>query len=1076
MRSNQRGRRLSLTGIFVCALGLALGSAPVFASSAAPGTHAVNTLSAVSPVTQRAFTQAAAHREHPKSVSFAVKHAVIANASSPGVSAHAVGARGSLASPATAGLPTELEGTVGNEQSAQLEQFGEYDENNSPADDDIAVGPTQAIEVTDEAMYVYSAVSGQQEWGFDLNTFVNGNLYPEYVVSDAHVVYDASSRRFFLSELDTDRFQTGVCGDYPSFDVVLVSPAPTLLDTDVWTGFVWAPFKTVTDELTGVQPGLGISSNLIASTMNADDTCNGAFNESELLLVQKSDVLDNTFTAAGSTVDVFDGPEFAQPVDELGANPTQYVIWNNSDAQEGGCTPTCSIGITAVQGTPEAQNVTVSAPIYEAMTPTAVQCSTRCTNPPANQSGTTGPLQTGDDHFLNAVWYGNTIWTADGTTCTPSGDTAPRSCLDFVSVQADTSGDVVAGTQINNVGVAGASLAFPAVGIDSSGNMIAVFNESSATMDPSIELAAVDSGSAALTSFTTIRSGDVYYGPCGQFGTTPCAWGNYSGAAVDPSDPNDVWVVAEDVDGDAVPDCSNNPHLCWDTWIARYTFSGPTIAAVNANSGPVAGGQTVTVTGDDFAASATVTFDSAPIGISYLTPESFTLVTPQHATAGGVAQIQLTDAIGPSPEDAASAYTYVGLANFVPLTPFRILDTRSPGEGGALGPATTRAFQVTGVGTSPIPLSATAAVLNVTEVNGTAASLLTVYPFGPARPTASNLNFGAHTTMANLVTVTLGPGGKADIYNAVGSVNVVVDVEGYLTPQPVSDVQGLFHPISPVRVCDTRYHSPTPACSAHGALKAGTSMVVVVSTATGIPATGAAEAAVVNLTGVAGTAGTYLTLFPTSANGTCRYGPSQQPPSSTINLTAGEVQANRVMVELGPTSSGGNDDAVCVYNSTGSINFLIDANGWFGSATAPITPTGYQYQAIVPTRVCDTRVVNPYTTCDQTPTPISGGTSLMVGVAGLLGIPSPSSPTLVVAVIANLTAVTPTKTTYLTLYPGTLPGPPAVSDLNVGAGNVLPNLAVVELTLNVGEFDGTVDLYNSVGSVNAIVDIEGWFQ
>ncbi|HEY6468831.1 MAG TPA: IPT/TIG domain-containing protein [Candidatus Dormibacteraeota bacterium] len=969
-------------------------------------------------------------------------------------------------------MPTELQGTIGNEQSAQLEQFGEFDENNAPPDANIAVGPTQAIEVTDEAMYVYSSISGQQEWGLDLNTFVNGNMYPSYIVSDVHVIYDAPSGRFFLSELDTYRPQIGSCGDYPSFDIVLVSPSSTVLDTDLWTGFEWAPFKTVADGLTGVQPGLGISSNLIASTMNADDTCDGTFNENELLVVQKSDVLDGNFSVADSTVDFFDGPESAQPVDELGANPTQYVVWNNSDALEGGCTPTCSIGVNAVQGTPEAGNVTISAPIYEPMTPTAVQCSTTCSNPPASQEGTTGPLQTGDDHFLNAVWSGNTIWTADGTTCTPSGDTTPRSCLDFVSVQADTSGDVAAGAQINNVGIAGASLAFPAVGVDAAGDMIAVFDESSATTYPAIEVAAVDRGTTTLTSFTTVISSDTYYALCAQVNNAPCAWGNYSGAAVDPSDLNDVWVVGEIVSGNAVPDCSNSPHLCWDTWIARYTFSGPTISAVTPTSGPVAGGQTVTVTGDEFAAGATVTFDGAPIAISYLTPESFTLTTPQHATAGGAAQIQVTDAIGASTEDAESAYTYVGLANFVPVTPFRILDTRTPGEGGAIGAEAVRALQVTGVGTSPIPSTATAAVLNVTEVNGTAASLLTVYPFGPTRPTASNLNFPAHTTMANLVTVTLGPGGKADIYNSVGSVNVVVDVEGYLTPQPVSDVQGLFHPISPVRVCDTRHRSPTPACSAHGALNARSSMVVVVSSATGIPATGAAEAAVVNLTGVQGTAATYLTLFPTSANGTCRYGPSQTPPSSTINLVAGAVQANRVMVELGPSSSGGNDDAVCVYNSTGSINFLIDVNGWYGSATAPTTPAGYQYQAIEPDRVCDTRVAE-YGSCDQrAPDPILGGTSHLVQIAGVPEIPGVYSGTLVVAVIANLTAITPTESTYLTLYPAVTSHPPTVSDLNVGAGAVLPNLAVVELTPN----EGDVALYNSVGSVNAIVDVEGWFQ
>ena len=81
-----------------------------------------------------------------------------------------------------------------------------------------------------------------------------------------------------------------------------------------------------------------------------------------------------------------------------------------------------------------------------------------------------------------------------------------------------------------------------------------------------------------------------------------------------------------------------------------------------------------------------------------------------------------------------------------------------------------------------------------------------------------------------------------------------------------------------------------------------------------------------------------------------------------------------------------------------------------------------------------------------------------------------------VAVIANLTAVAPTATTFLTLYPANLTGRPQASDLNLNAGVVLPNLAVVQLDTTGDANDGDVDLYNSAGSVNAIIDIEGWFQ
>jgi len=194
-----------------------------------------------------------------------------------------------------------------------------------------------------------------------------------------------------------------------------------------------------------------------------------------------------------------------------------------------------------------------------------------------------------------------------------------------------------------------------------------------------------------------------------------------------------------------------------------------------------------------------------------------------------------------------------------------------------------------------------------------------------------------------------------------------------------------------------------------------------------------------------------------------------------INLTPGQVQANRVMVELGPSTTGGHDDAVCVYNAAGVINFLIDANGWYGSTIAPATPAGYQYQAIAPIRICDTRTSGPYVNNDCLGWPygaVGNATAITLSVAGVLEIPSIHSDTTVVAFIANLTAVAPTQATFLTLYPTGLAHRPNVSDINASAGEVLPNLVVVELGAN----DGAVDLYNAAGTTNAIIDVEGWFQ
>jgi len=119
------------------------------------------------------------------------------------------------------------------------------------------------------------------------------------------------------------------------------------------------------------------------------------------------------------------------------------------------------------------------------------------------------------------------------------------------------------------------------------------------------------------------------------------------------------------------------------------------------------------------------------------------------------------------------------------------------------------------------------------------------------------------------------------------------------------------------------------------------------------------------------------------------------------------------MVALGPGTSGGPNDAICVYNALGVINVVIDANGWYGSSTAT---GGYQFQALPPTRICDTRVS---TTSCLPAGAIGANVSHKIPVAGDQDIPAFASTTMVVAVIANLTAIAPTAKTVLIVYPRT---------------------------------------------------------
>ncbi len=82
-----------------------------------------------------------------------------------------------------------------------------------------------------------------------------------------------------------------------------------------------------------------------------------------------------------------------------------------------------------------------------------------------------------------------------------------------------------------------------------------------------------------------------------------------------------------------------------------------------------------------------------------------------------------------------------------------------------------------------IPSNATAVVLNVTATNTTSnGGFLTIYPTpasGSNVPNISDINWNMGNTVANLVVVKIGNNGSINIYNAIGSADVMVDVVGY---------------------------------------------------------------------------------------------------------------------------------------------------------------------------------------------------------------------------------------------------------------------------------------------------------
>ena len=125
----------------------------------------------------------------------------------------------------------------------------------------------------------------------------------------------------------------------------------------------------------------------------------------------------------------------------------------------------------------------------------------------------------------------------------------------------------------------------------------------------------------------------------------------------------------------------------------------------------------------------------------------------------------------------------MGGATYVPLSPARILDTRSGlGLSGAFSSHHARSFAVAG-GPGGVPSNATALTGNLTVTQQTSRGYLALGPDPLDNPTTSTLNFPLGDDRANSVSVAVGSGGTLSITYASpiagASAQVIFDVTGY---------------------------------------------------------------------------------------------------------------------------------------------------------------------------------------------------------------------------------------------------------------------------------------------------------
>lgn len=388
--------------------------------------------------------------------------------------------------------------------------------------------------------------------------------------------------------------------------------------------------------------------------------------------------------------------------------------------------------------------------------------------------------------------------------------------------------------------------------------------------------------------------------------------------------------------------------------------------------------------------------------------------------------------------DAVSVADVPARSTVVPITPQRILDTRS-----GLGAPTGRvgstdgsgpAVELVVAGRAGLPASGLGAVaLNVTVVDGLASEAggyVTVYPCG-SRPDASNLNFVSGQTVPNSVLAPVSREGSVCLY-VYGSAHLLVDVSGYLPSG--------FVPLTPKRILDTR--SGVGAAGRVGEVDgSGRAVELAVAGRGGVPTVGA-DAVAMNVTVVDGMTndfGGYVTAYPCSS----------RPDVSNLNFVSGQTVPNSL---IAPLSDNG---TVCLY-VYGSAHLLADVSGYTVAGFEPVAPV----------RILDTR--SGIGAASGRVGALDGsGEPLTLNVTGRGGVPTAG----VAAVALNVTAVAgvaPEVGGYVTVYPC---GPrPDASNLNFVTGQTVPNSVIAPVSPQ-----GTVCLF-TYGTAHLLADVSGYLE
>jgi hypothetical protein len=415
-----------------------------------------------------------------------------------------------------------------------------------PPDTNAAVGPNHVVETVNETLAIYNKSTGAFVSSQTLPSLFSGfDTGGNSGTFDPSVMYDEQAGRFVVVDMVNDS------ANHKAYIDLAVSNS-----SDPTAGFAEKQQIEVDEGgANWVDNGkLGSNADAYVFTGNSYSFA-GTYQHEMVITINKSSVLDQnpgTFT----DYQVTRSGNFSMIPARMHGSTSGGPMWFVETSTGGGSSIDVVKMTNVLSGSPSFtdSNLTVNSYGYKT---SAVQ-----------PGGTVGIV---DARTLNAEWNNNNLVAGWDST---SGSDSAAGWVEF-----NTSGSSPTKSQQGVIHPAsGVQTYFPAVTVDSSGNMAMTYMESSS----SEYVSAYFTGRLAADPANTMEPATLMHG--GGASLSPNRAGDYAGIAIDPSAAATFWAANEYAQSNG----------SWSTWLSQFTVGGgtgnqpPTVATpATANPNPV---------------------------------------------------------------------------------------------------------------------------------------------------------------------------------------------------------------------------------------------------------------------------------------------------------------------------------------------------------------------------------------------------------------------------------------------------------------------------------------------------------